>query len=113
MEQYMVPNSRENDIKGIVEVIIYGELLKEDKKILFALFNDYEEKEDSIIIYLGTQIIRFINSNTYNVEIILDCCNQEFSNSKLEFNNISILSRSYDVSNLSIHAKRNINEITK
>ena len=44
MEQYMVPNSRDNDIEGISEVIIYGNLTENDKRIIYALFDDYEER---------------------------------------------------------------------
>ena len=79
MEQYMVPNSRDNDIEGILEVVIYGELTEDDKKVIYALFDDYEERKDLLKINLGTQTIRFINSTTYKVEVILKCNSKDYS----------------------------------
>lgn len=86
----MVPNSRDNDIKGISEVIIYGELTQDDKEIIYALFNDYGEQGNSIIINLGPQTIRFIKSNTYRVEVILECNNQEYATKQIDIENLHI-----------------------
>ncbi|MGM9987917.1 MAG: VOC family protein [Bacillaceae bacterium] len=90
MEQYMVPNSKENDINGISEVIIYGELTEEDKKIIYALFDDYEEKEDSLTIHLGIQKIRFLKSNTYRVEVILQCDNETYAQKSISLHKLHI-----------------------
>ncbi|MGN1400997.1 MAG: VOC family protein [Bacillus sp. (in: firmicutes)] len=90
MEQYMVPNSRDHDIEGISEVVIYGELTEEDKKVLFALFDDYEESKDLLIIRLGAQTIRFINAPAYKVEVTLTCNNKDYSNSNVKIHNVQI-----------------------
>ncbi|GGH23822.1 hypothetical protein [Paenibacillus segetis] len=93
MEQYMVPNSRENGIEGISEVIIYGELTKGDKEIVYALFDDYDEQDDVLTVSLGNQTIRFINSGTYRVEVILECNNQAHAGTKIELGNLLIRNR--------------------
>lgn len=90
MEQYMVPNSQEHGIEGIAEVVIYGELTAADKKLIYALFGDYEESEDFLKINLGQQSIRFIDSAIYKVEVILKCNNKEFSNKMVNIHNIQI-----------------------
>ncbi|KAB2334545.1 VOC family protein [Cytobacillus depressus] len=90
MEQYMVPNSRDNAIEGITEVNIYGKLTEGDKKVLYALFEDYEESKDLLKINLGAQTIRFITSNTYRVEVVLKCNNKDYSNKKINIHNLQI-----------------------
>ncbi len=90
MEQYMVPNSLENDIVGISEVTIYGNLTKEDKKIMYALFDRYEEQEKLLTIYLENQTIHFREANTYKVEVVLTCNNKEFENKSIQINNLEI-----------------------
>lgn len=91
MEQYMVPNSRDNGIEGISEVVIYGQLDDDDKKILFSLFDHYEEREDSLNITLGTQTIRYIESSTYRVEVKLNCNNQNYSEMNINIHNLQIM----------------------
>lgn len=90
MEQYMVPNSRDHDITGITEVIIYGELTEDDKKVIFALFDDYEESKDVLKINLGAQTIRFINSTTSKAEVILICNNKAYCNRTVDIHNLQI-----------------------
>ena len=90
MEQYMVPNSRNNDIEGISEVIIYGNLTENDKRIIYALFDDYEEREDLLSINVGSQTIHFIQASTYKVEVILKCYNKEYSNKTANIHNLKI-----------------------
>lgn len=91
MEQYMVPNSRDNGIEGISEVVIYGQLQEEDRKILFALFDHYEESGDLLKINLGTQIIRFMESNRYRVEVKLNCNNEAYSKMNVNIHNLHIM----------------------
>lgn len=90
MEQYMIPNSQDHDIKGILEVLIYGALTENDKKIIYALFDDYEESKDLLKINLGTQTICFINSDHYKIDVILACNNEDFSNKAVNIHNIQI-----------------------
>ncbi|KOS69688.1 hypothetical protein AEA09_14625 [Lysinibacillus contaminans] len=90
MKKYMVPNSLDNEISGISEVMIYGELTKEDKKILNALFKNYEDKDDILTIYLEKQRIRFIKSDQYKVEVILTCDNRNYANKLVNIDNLQI-----------------------
>jgi hypothetical protein len=94
MQRYMVPNSREKNINGILEVKIYGPLTEKDISIMKALFQDYEVKiqDKTIIIYLGRQIISFVESEEHSVEVILDSQNEEQSTEQLEIENIIIKS---------------------
>lgn len=84
MQQYMVPNSREKNINGILEVKIYGTLTDQDKNLVKALFQDYKINDSTITVSLGRQIISFVESKKYLVEVILDCENEEKSTEKLE-----------------------------
>lgn len=90
MQQYMVPNSRENNIQGISQVKIYGALTEKDKSIISALFANYSETEGTITVELGTQTISFIESNTYKVEVLLDCNHSEYTAKQLEIGNLLI-----------------------
>lgn len=90
MEQYMVPNSRDNGIGGITEVIIHGELSNADKDLIHALFHDCEDQPEALTITLGTQIIRFINSPTYKVEVLLQCSNPQFARLTQDIGNLRI-----------------------
>ncbi len=91
MQKYMVPNSRENNINGILEVKIYGILTEQDKNIIKALFNDYTVTDSTITVSLGNQIISFIESKKYSVEVILDCENEEKSTKQLVIGNNLII----------------------
>ena len=84
MQKYMVPNSREKNIEGILEVKIYGTLTEQDKNIIKALFQDYKINASTITASLGHQTISFIESKNHSVEVILDCDNEEMSNKQLE-----------------------------
>ena len=90
MKKYMVPNSLGNEISGISEVMIYGDLTIEDKKILSALFKNYEDKDDILTIYLEKQKISFIKSNQYKVEVLLTCDHKNFANTTVTIDNLQI-----------------------
>ncbi|MFY3790757.1 VOC family protein [Ureibacillus sp. MALMAid1270] len=90
MQQYMVPNSRETNINGILEVRIYGILTEHDKKIIKALFQEYEIRDSTIIVSLGGQTISFVESEKHSIEVILDCVNEEKSTKQLEIGNLII-----------------------
>lgn len=91
MEQYMVPNSRDHGIEGISEVVIYGHLEEEDRKILFALFDQYEESEGSLKFLMGTQAVHFIESDTYRVDVKLNCTDEAFANKSIDLHNLHIM----------------------
>lgn len=90
MQKYMVPNSRENNINGILEVKIYGLLTEQDKRILKALFKDCKIKDSTITVALGRQLISFVESEKQSVEVLLDCENEEQSTKQLEIGNVVI-----------------------
>ncbi|CAM4474073.1 VOC family protein [Paenibacillus tarimensis] len=90
MEQYMVPNSKENNIHGISEVVIYGQLTQSDRNLLHALFRDCEEQEGSFIVRLDNQMIRFVSSPTYYVEVLLGCGNMDYQNRQVALKNLVI-----------------------
>ena len=91
MQKYMVPNSRDKNINGILEVKIYGKLTEQDKNIIKALFQDYKIKDSTITVSLGRQIISFVESKKHSVEVILNCENEEKSNKQLEIGNNLII----------------------
>ena len=92
MQKYMVPNSREKNINGILEVKIHGTLTEQDKNIIKALFQDYIITTDSTLtVSLGRQIISFVESKNHSVEVILDCDNEENSTKQLEIGNNLII----------------------
>lgn len=90
MKKYMVPNSLENEINGISEVLIYGNLSVKDKKILHVLFENYEDKDDIFTIYLDKQKILFIQSEQYKVEVHLTCNNKNYTNKMVNIENLQI-----------------------
>ncbi|MGE8203088.1 VOC family protein [Heyndrickxia sp. NPDC080065] len=91
MQQYMVPNSTENHINGIKEIKVYGKLTINDKNIIRALFQNYEEHEKSMIILLGQQTISFIEADEQYTEILLDCNNKDYSNKHLDIHNVLLI----------------------
>ena len=90
MQKYMVPNSKENNINGIAQVNIYGTLTEKDKDIIKALFLNYDTQEEVITVSIGTQIISFIDSDTYKVEVLVDCNNSEYSMRQLGIGDLLI-----------------------
>lgn len=90
MQQYMVPNSREHNIQGISQVNIYGAWTPKDKKLLKDLFTDHVVEDGKITISLASQNICCIDSETYSVEAVLDCQNEEYAMKHLKVANIVI-----------------------
>jgi hypothetical protein len=90
MQQYMVPNSREQNIQGISQVNIYGAWTQKDKKLLKDIFTDVVVQDGMISISLGSQRICCMDAETYSVEVLLDCRNDEFSKKQLEVGNLVI-----------------------
>lgn len=90
MQQYMVPNSREHNIQGISQVNIYGAWTPKDKKLLKALFTDHVVGDGEITISLASQTICCIDSDTYSVEVVLDCENEEYAMKQLKVANMVI-----------------------
>ncbi|WP_339290313.1 VOC family protein [Paenibacillus sp. FSL E2-0201] len=93
MQQYMVPNSRDQNIQGISQVNIYGAWTQKDKKLLKDIFTDVVVQDGMITISLGSQRICCVDAETYRVEVLLDCRNDEYSKKELEVGNLLIRNR--------------------
>ncbi|WP_294188704.1 hypothetical protein [uncultured Clostridium sp.] len=91
MEEYMVPNSRENEILGIKKVIIKGPFTKDDIKLINKIFEDYIIQSLPITINLdNNQTLIFQEEEEYKVDIFTQCDNLNFKNKKIEIENITI-----------------------
>ncbi|HHX67841.1 MAG: hypothetical protein WAO56_07425 [Miniphocaeibacter sp.] len=68
MNQYAIPNSRDNGISGINEIIISGEFSDTDFKLLQSIFDLTESDNNTINILLNSkQKLIFNKSNNYSV----------------------------------------------
>lgn len=91
MKQYMVPNSRDNNITGISKVIIKGPLTSNDKKLISSIFSmDVIEAEPLTIKLNQQQILIFEESRDYSVNMFTSCNNENFNNKVVSIENISI-----------------------
>lgn len=71
MNQYMVPNSRDNGIEGIKHVTIKGDFTEHDFAVIGSVFdNNAKIENEKITVKLNeNQGIDFIKNNNYEVEI--------------------------------------------
>ena len=72
MNQYMVPNSRDNGIEGVQKVTIRGPFTSRDLGMLKTVFGSYpvSESEDVISVCLPSQQeIEFVVDQSYQVEL--------------------------------------------
>ncbi|MGL5329080.1 MAG: hypothetical protein ACRDD7_07420, partial [Peptostreptococcaceae bacterium] len=91
MEQYMVPNSRDNNIEGINKVIIKGNLTHNDIELISSVFDMYIIKKELLTIQLNKhQLLVFEESNNYSVDISTNCNNQDFNNKIINIENMVI-----------------------
>ncbi len=88
MNQYMVPNSRDNGIMGINRVIVKGQFTENDFAMISAIFGELAHKnESSIKVVLPlTQIIEFVKDKHYQTEIYTDSSRGDF----IEIENIRV-----------------------
>jgi hypothetical protein len=88
MNQYMVPNSRDNGIKGINKVIIKGQFTENDFDLISTVFGNTAYKhETSIKIKLPlNQIIEFVTDIYYKIDIYTDSSKGDF----IEIENIKL-----------------------
>lgn len=91
MEQYMVPNSRDNQINGIKNVIVRGPYTPKDLKLIKAVFSNYDEDEGNITMNFSTnQKLIFQNNECYGVEIITECKNKLYIDKTIQIENIML-----------------------
>ncbi|RLQ96323.1 VOC family protein [Falsibacillus albus] len=88
IQEFMYPNSRDNQIQGVKEIKIYGKLTSNDKEMLKILFDTYQDKEKMFSIWLDHQAIHFIDAEAFTVEVILDCENADFEGKQMMIENI-------------------------
>ncbi len=92
MNQYMYPNSRDNGIDGISEVIVYGMITDNDLEMLKLVFEDKvsNEKENIVITLSSNQRIVFKNSNKHYVEVITTCSNTLYKDKEVVIENVKV-----------------------
>lgn len=71
MNQYMVPNSRDNGINGIYRIVIKGDYSNKDFNTIMTVFGNKAHKEKKVIkIHLNDkQTIEFLKDVSYQVEL--------------------------------------------
>lgn len=71
MNQYMIPNSRDNGINGIYQIVIKGRYSNNDFANIIAVFGDKAHKEKNLVrVKLNKdQSIEFLKDADYHVEL--------------------------------------------
>lgn len=91
MNQYMVPNSRDNNILGIKKVVIRGNFTSTDLYLINKIFNVNITNSIPLTIKLkDDQELIFERSNKYHVDIFTQCLNEEFNNKCISIENVTI-----------------------
>lgn len=91
MEEYMVPNSRDNGIYGINKIIISGPLSENDIKLINDIFDAYIIEKEPLTIQLNSeQVIIFKNNEEYKVDIFTKCTNNQLIDKSIDIENITI-----------------------
>ncbi|SBW02847.1 conserved hypothetical protein [uncultured Eubacteriales bacterium] len=85
MSQYMIPNSRDNGIFGVNNVIIKGQFTKQDFEMIVSVFGDEISNnsldETSIKVDLSsTQSIEFVKDNHCQLEVYTDAAKEKAIN---------------------------------
>jgi hypothetical protein len=92
MRQYMVPNSKDNGIKGIYKVVINGDFINEDFELIQKVFEIVEKKNDTIVVNLSNeQQLIFKKSNSFLVEVCTYGNNETLNGSKIEIENVKVI----------------------
>lgn len=91
MQEYMVPNSRVNNITAISKVIINGPLTPRDRQLISKIFDKNIVKNYPLTINLNhNQVLVFEENADYSVNIITDCDNKTFNKKILSIENVQI-----------------------
>ena len=91
MQQYMVPNARDNGINGMAEIKIKGPLTESDFELINTIFKTKESIDNGVVIYLNhNQKLFFEYADEYNVEITTSSKNVKPSEVEIENILISI-----------------------
>lgn len=94
MNQYMVPNSRDNNILGIKKVVIKGDFTSNDIELINKIFSQQIIHNNPLAIKLEKgQTLVFEKSNVYHVDIFTECTNESFYNKSISVENVTICNR--------------------
>jgi len=92
MQQYMVPNSKDNGISGIKKINIFGNYTEEDKSLIKSIFPNALDGKNEINIKLNnSQKITFVKSELYNIEVLTECNNQKYKDRIINIENLKII----------------------
>lgn len=91
MNEYMVPNSKDNDITGISKIVVKGPLTNVDKKLIETIFDKYIIEKEPLTIKLNSeQLMVFQNNEDFNVDIFTICNNENLCDKSVSIENITI-----------------------
>ena len=104
MNQYMVPNSRDNNIAGISKVLIKGPFTVGDIKLINDIFYDFITETNLITVELerGQELI-FEQGKEYRVDIFTECNNEIFRNKSIAIENVTL----YNVNSVQSNGGKN------
>lgn len=92
MESYMVPNSKDNNIKGIKTIKVYGDFTKKDFDLLEKVFEDTSVEEESFTVDLEkNQRIIFVKEALYRVEVYTESEGSIYENRRLKVENVEVI----------------------
>ncbi|WP_051507221.1 VOC family protein [Saccharibacillus sacchari] len=95
MEQYMVPNSKDAGITGMVAVDIYGKWSTRDMEMVKTIFEECRQIEQKGILEIelsgkSGQWIRFVPAHDYRIEISLTTENKQHENMRVSLPNLTL-----------------------
>ncbi len=91
MEEYMVPNSIDNEILGIEKIIVKGPITTNDIELIKKIFKEYIIRDFPLTMTLdNNQTLIFKEDKEYSVDIFTKCDNEKLKNKKVEIENITI-----------------------
>ncbi|MBU5484989.1 hypothetical protein KQI86_11645 [Clostridium sp. MSJ-11] len=91
MNQYMVPNSRDNKIVGISKVVVKGPFTIEDIKLINDIFYESIIDKNPITIKLDKgQTLMFEENDKYHVDVFTQCNNETFYSKNITIENVTL-----------------------
>lgn len=91
MRSYMVPNSKENGIKGINKIVIWGDFTKKDYDLIQKVFKTSKRENDTIYVSLleGQKLI-FKKGNSFYTEVYTNRDTEGSYENKIEIENVQV-----------------------
>jgi hypothetical protein len=92
MQQYMIPNSRENGIDQITALSLCGNYTDSDKELILKIFPNASVDTDKIFVVLPSgQKLSFVQRETHNVEVFTQCTDNNSKGKSIIIHNISVV----------------------